>query len=100
MKKLPSIYHNDINRNISNNQDVCYVGEEVRNVSKSISTNIEEEIDNLFKEDGYIFNKPLLIKTSDGMYDTAIIKKTNNKIYTLTDDIIDINDIISIERTK
>ena len=100
MKKLPSIYHKDINRNISNNQDVCYVGEEVRNVSKSISTNIEEEIDNLFKEDGYIFNKPLLIRTNNKDYDTAIVKKTNNKIYTLTDDIIDINDIISIERTK
>lgn len=100
MKKLPSIYHNSINKDISNNQDVCYVGEEVRNVSKSINTNIEEEIDKLFKEDGYIFNKPLLIRTSDEVYDTAIVKKTNNRIYTLTDDIIDINDIISIERTK
>lgn len=100
MKKLPGIYHKDINRNISNNQDVCYVGEEIRDINESISTNIEQEIDNLFKEDGYIFNKPLIITTKDKSYDTAIVKKTNNKIFTLTDDIIDISDIISIERTK
>lgn len=100
MKKLPSIYHKDINRNISNNQDVCYADSKIQNISSVINTNIEEEIDNLFKEDGYIFNKPLLIRTNNKEYDTAIVKKTNNKIYTLTDDIIDINDIISIERTK
>ena len=100
MKKLPSIYHNDINRNISNNQDVCYAKEEIRSINNNINTNIEEILDNLFKEDGYIFNKPLIITTKDKSYDTAIVKKTNNKIFTLTDDIIDISDIISIERTK
>ena len=100
MKKLPGIYHKDINRNISNNQDVCYVKEEIRSISNNINTNIEEILDNLFKEDGYIFNKPLIITTKDKSYDTAIVKKTNNKIFTLTDDIIDISDIISIERTK
>ncbi len=100
MKKLPGIYHKDINRNISNNQDVCYAKEEIKNISNNINTNIEKILDNLFKEDGYIFNKPLIITTKDKSYDTAIVKKTNNKIFTLTDDIIDISDIISIERTK
>ena len=100
MKKLPGIYHQDINRNISNNQEVCYVDEEVRSTNESVSTNIEEEIDNLFKEDGYVFNKPLLIKTHDKTYDTAIVKKDKTRIFTLTDDIIDISDILSIKRTK
>ena len=100
MKKLPGIYHKDINRDISNNQEVCYVDEEIREVSESISTNIEEEIDKLFKEDGYVFNKPVLIKTKDKEYDTAIIKKDKARILTLSDDIINISDITSIKRTK
>lgn len=100
MKKLPGIYRNSINRDISNNQDVCYVDKELRDTNENISTNIEEEIDNLFKEDGYVFNKPLLIRTHDKEYDTAIVKKDKNKIYTLTEDIINISDIISITRTK
>ena len=100
MKKLPGIYHKDINRDISNNQEVCYVDEEIREVNESISTNIEEEIDKLFKEDGYVFNKPVLIKTKDKEYDTAIIKKDKARILTLSDDIINISDIISIKRTK
>jgi hypothetical protein len=98
MKKLPGIYHEDIDKNISNNQNIYYISNEIESINGD--TNIEEFIDNLFKEDGYIFNKPLLIVTKDKKYDTAIVKKNNNKIYTLTDDIIDINDIISIKKTK
>ncbi len=101
MKKLPSIYHKDINRNISNNQEVCYAREKMdNNISNNINSNINDFIDALFREDGYIFNKPLIITTKNKNYNTAIVKKSNNKIFTLTDDIIDISDIISIKRIK
>ena len=64
----------------------------------SVNSDIEKFIDDLFKEDGFIFNKPLIIKTKDKTYDTAIIRKSTDRLYTLTEDIIKISDIVSIQR--
>ncbi len=91
MNKLPKIFHNKINNDISNNREyvVAVKNDEKRNI---------DFINSLFSEEGFIFNKPLIIKTNNYIFDTAIVKKDNNYIYTLTDDIIDINDIVSIER--
>ncbi|MBR4618480.1 MAG: hypothetical protein IKO49_04155 [Bacilli bacterium] len=97
MAKLPKIYHKDINKNISNNKEYTYIEKKTTHSLKTNETT-EEIINSLFKENGFIFNKPIIIKTKDKIYDTAIIKKTASKVYTLTEDIINIKDIISIER--
>jgi hypothetical protein len=94
LNKLPKIFHNKINNNILNNKEYVFATEEVENGNN----NSLEFINSLFSEDGFIFNKPLIIKTSSHVFDTAIVKKDNNYIYTLTDDIININDIVSIQR--
>ena len=65
---------------------------------KSNNTNECSCLHDLFKEDGFIFNKPLIIKTKDKTYDTAIIRKSTDRLYTLTEDIIKISDIVSIQR--
>ena len=96
MKKLPKIYQNKINKKIDNNTNYSYVEKEVYNFDDK--QNIISMINSLFDEDGFIFNKQLIIKTKYKVYDTAIIKKDNNRIYTLTDDVIKIEDILSIER--
>lgn len=96
MKKLPKIYQNKINKKIGNNTNYSYVKKEIYNFDDK--QNIISIINSLFDEDGFIFNKQLIIKTKYKVYDTAIIKKDNNRIYTLTDDVIKIEDILSIER--
>ena len=97
MKKLPSIYKNKINKNITNNSTVYYCTS--KNIKKTEEKqNIYEFLDRLFNEMGYSFNKPVIIKTKDNVFETAIIRKENNKLLTLTDDYIDIDDIISIKR--
>ena len=96
MKKLPKIYQNKINKKIGNNTNYSYVEKEIYNFDDK--QNINSIINSLFDEDGFIFNKQLIIKTKYKVYDTAIIKKDNNRIYTLTDDVIKIEDILSIER--
>ncbi|MBP3841676.1 MAG: hypothetical protein IK997_06140 [Bacilli bacterium] len=95
MSKLPRIFHNDISKNISNNKEYAYLS---NNTNFERKSNPLEFINSLFREEGFIFNKPLIIKTRTGTFDTAIVKKENDYIYTLSDDIININDIISIER--
>lgn len=97
MKKLPKIYKQDIKKKINNNHSVYYSN--TKDIKPEILTiNVDEFLDVLFKEPGYIFNKALLIKTKDKTYDTAIVKKSDHYLYTLSDDKIKINDIVSIER--
>ncbi len=97
MKKLPNIYKNEINKKITNNNTVYYCTPK----KDFLEENLENPLvflENLFKEKGYIFNKPLIIKTKDKEFDTAIVRKTDRYIYTLTDDIILIDNIISIRK--
>ena len=95
MKKLPKIYQNKINKTINNNNTVyyCTTNNEIKE-----DKDINKFLDNLFNERGYIFNKALIIKTKDKEYDTAIIRRNSDSIFTLSEDKIYINDIIYIIR--
>ena len=97
MSKLPKIFHNDLKNNISNNKEYVYAS---NNILDNSNFDVDSFITTLSKENGFIFNKPVIIKTKDNIFDTAIIRKTNNLIYTITDDIININDIVTIERKE
>lgn len=99
MAKLPKVYHNDINKKFYNNKDYIYAENGlVKGNNKQTRNDVLQLINSLFSETGFVFNKPLLIKTKEKVYDTAIIKKDSANIYTLTEDIIRIDDILSIER--
>ena len=99
MSELPKIYRSKIEKNFSNKKDYVYAGHTSNfKYDMSVNSDIEKFIDDLFKEDGFIFNKPLIIKTKDKTYDTAIIRKSTDRLYTLTEDIIKISDIVSIQR--
>lgn len=97
MKKLPEIYKQPIDKNITNNDIVYYA---TRNTEEQTALNQkpEEFINQLFHETGYVFNKPLLIQTKEKVYDTSIIKKSNEYIYTLSEDKIKISEILSIKK--
>lgn len=90
MKKLPSIYKNEINKKIKNNREVTYIKEEKQNIN--------EIIDSIFNGLGYSYNIPLVITTKNKVYETSLISRTKTKINTLDNDSITINEIISIER--
>lgn len=55
-----------------------------------------EFIDNLSKSDSYMFSKNVIIKTCDKTYDTRIAGKIGDRIITLDNDSININDILDI----
>ena len=71
MKKLPSIYKNEINKKIKNNREVTYIKEEKQNIN--------EIIDSIFNGIGYSYNIPLIITTKDKIYETSLISR-NKKI--------------------
>lgn len=58
-------------------------------------------IDSLSKDGSYVFNKNVIIKTNENEYDTRIAGRLGNKIITLDNDSININDIVDIyEKNK
>lgn len=99
MKNLPKIYKQKINKKFTNNSTVYYSTTQSQEKEPEIE-DISKFLDDLLKEDGYIFNKPLTIKTKDKTYNTAIVQKKEDKIYTLSDEIIRIKDIISIKKNN
>lgn len=90
MKKLPSIYKNEINKKIKNNREVTYIKEEKQNIN--------EIIDSIFNGVGYSYNIPLIITTRDKIYETSLISRNKTKINTLDNHSIPISEIITIER--
>lgn len=92
MKKLPEIYKNEINKNINNNKEYCYLEKE-----EEKKENIEDKIASIFNGMGYSYNIPVTIKTKDKEYHTSLIAKTRNSLITLDNDTIKIADILSIE---
>ena len=94
MKVLPKLYKNE-NAIKDNNKRDCLVKEEKID---SIINNKEKELNNIFNNKGFPFDKKVLIKTTDKIYKTYLVTRTENTVVTLNDEIINIDDIISIER--
>lgn len=101
MKKLPKIYQNQIDKKFNNNTSVYYSS--MNSIKKGPEqkeeqSSVRETLQSLVQEKGYIFNKPILIKTKDKILDTAIVYMNETNITTLNEDIIKIEDILSITR--
>lgn len=93
MKKLPKLYKNEINKNINNNKKYCYLKNEVGEEKD----NIAEKLRKIFNGMGYSYNIPVIIRTKDKEYNTSLISKTKNNIITLDNEVIKIEDIISLD---
>lgn len=93
MKKLPKIYKNEINKNIKNNKEYCYLD----SLTKEDEASIREKIDSIFNGMGYSYNIPVTVKTKDREYKTSLVAKTKNNLITLDNDTIKISDIITLD---
>lgn len=98
MKKLPKIYQNSLDKKIRNNKVVSYVKKENVNMQKNSKDDIYSTLDDIFSGIGYSYNIPVIIKTSDKVYDTSLVVRTDNNIVTLDNEVISIDDIVSIKR--
>ena len=88
MFDLPKVYVNKINDNINNNQLESKV--EDRHIN----------IESILSNDKYVFNHKYIITLKDNEIIDSIISKSDNKILTLENKWIDINDIINISEIK
>lgn len=101
MKKLPKIYHEDINKAITNNKEVYYSKyEESKSVEEKESESVDEVLKKVFNGIGYSFNIPLKIITNNKTYETSLIGKTGNYLITFDDDTIPLSEVKEIKILK
>ncbi len=95
MKKLPKIYKNDINKSIRNNKEVCYLRSE-ENPDLDNNYSVKEILDEIFNGIGYSYNIPVIIETSNKIYDTSLITRTKSSVATLDNEVIALEEINKI----
>ena len=89
MNKLPDVYVNKIDKMIRNSQE------------ESVLTNNSISLDEIFNPSVYQFNHKYLITLRNGkQYNTSLIANYGSKVLTIDNDLININDIISIKEIK
>ena len=96
-KKLPSISKFANNKVFSNNKDIYYSSFNKEIVNEDKKNTKTTTLDHMLKEDEYIFNIPVVIKTTDNTYKTTIIGKLGDHIITGNNKTIKIKDIVSIK---
>ena len=103
MDKKPEIFKPEIGR-IDNNKKAYYSFLEDRLDIKTEKYEENEDVidfmNKLAKSGSYIFNKDVIIVTKDKKYETRIAVKLGDRIVTLNNDSININDIIKIYEKK
>lgn len=100
MKKLPKIYQTEFNKQINNNRHSCYVENEPLRLNEDYIQDKNEVLDEIFSGIGYSYNIPIIIKTKNKTYDTSLIARTKYNVVTLDNDVISLNEIISIKKKK
>lgn len=106
---LPSVFKNPCNKRIENNKKVFYSRyESIGNVEdRSITSNNEinldnatsyrDALDNLFKNNQFVFNVPVEIITREVTLNTKIVSKVGDHLLTNSGKTIKLDDILSIK---
>lgn len=105
-KKLPSIFKNEIDKNIDNNRKVFYskyesIGNVVEKTSEVDSSNdksvsLSSSLDDLLKNNQFIFNVPVEISLKEEIVNTKIVSKVGDHLLTSSGKIINLEDILLI----
>ena len=109
-KKLPEIFHNNIDKKLNNNKDVFYsvndnddiINNKDNNLNKNISVNksIRQKINEIFASPSYVYKASVIIKTKDNTINKRIIGRNSKYLITMDNEKIDIDSIIDIELEK
>ena len=92
MKKLPSIFKNNIDKIISNNREVYHVCECMK------YSDVIKVLDSIFLGFNLPQDIPVLIKTRNSVYDTKLNFMCDDYVNSIDNQKIYIKDIIFIER--
>ena len=103
-KKLPEVFHNTINKRITNNEDVYYsankeVGKKIdtkKDITNNNKINIKRKINEIFASPNYVYKANVNIVTNDGIINKKVIGRNQKNLITMDNEKINIDDIIDI----
>ena len=95
MKKLPKMYKNENTNLIDHNIKSCLV-EEVEEDNQKI----EDSLFEIFHSFAHPYYQKVSIKTKNKDYDTYLIARTKQTVFTVDNEEIPIKDILSIEQIE
>lgn len=96
MHKIPKVFANKIEGDISNNLEVSYKKLEDRKVERD-DARVRSKIDSIFKNDGNIYRIDCHIRFKNYEDNYTLIGKTSNHLVTKNKNLIKISDIYDIE---
>lgn len=94
MDRKPKVFQNTISKKIENNS-TCSV---TRSNEVHDNTSIRTKINNIFRDQNFIYKADVIIKLSSGSVEKQIIGKKDDNLVTIDNEIIPIKDIIDIYR--
>ncbi len=100
-KKLPKVFANKIDKNITNNEKIYYSSgmnndEELSRKSKIDGKNIYQRINDIFSSEKYVYKATVDIKLKNGNKTAKIIGHNNGYLITIDNELIPISDIEDI----
>lgn len=99
-KKLPKVFANRIDRDISNNENVYYSAyannEQYYTDDKVEDKNVHQKINDIFNSEKYVYKADVNIKLKDGVKKAKIIGYNNGYLITINNELIAISDIEDI----
>ena len=98
MKELPKVFRNNINKNISNNENVYY--DRLNKQEEINDKSIQQKINEIFSSPNYVYKANVEITLKDKVISKRIIGRNKDYIITMDNDLIPIKDIINIKSTK
>ena len=96
-KKIPKVFQNNIDKDISNNDKYYYSANKSEIINKvDKPKNINKKINEIFASPTYVYKANVEIKTNNSTLSTKIIGRNKNYLITMDNKTIPINDIIDI----
>ena len=107
-KKLPEVFHNSIDKKLTNNEDIFYSVKENKDIIKdnkvnknlNVNKSIRTKINEIFASSSYVYKASVVIKTKDNTINKRIIGRNSKYLITMDNEKIDIDSIIDIELEK
>lgn len=98
MKKLPSLYTNTFNKKIDNSQEFITIKNKSNEERKKNKYEITKKIEKIFKSTNYIYKIKVIITFENEVTNETIIGKKGDYLITIDNKLININNIINIEK--
>ena len=94
--KKPSVFVNKIDHKLNNNEKVFTSYKEAEENFDIKNVDVRKKLREIFNSPRYVYKAETIIKTNNGTIEKTIVGMNKDKLLTMDNDFINIDDIIDI----